>query len=191
MELLLPLLLAAFPNMLPSTFEDPHQRQAQQERWLAKQALMAGFLRQGLQQAAGRVLGKVRRCCQPGCGASALLALAVPPGICCRSPWRICLHPGQLRPTSQAAKGDNQAQPKKSDIVAAAPAFQQQLALAQLPRDQLQTLCEFVGLASSGSSSRLAARLEAWLRSTRADDDAIRAEGLEGLDEQELQQACR
>jgi hypothetical protein len=71
MDLLLPVLLAVFPNMLPSTFDDQHVRQAQQERRQAAQLLMAGHLRQGLRRAAGErphpalaaLLDKVR----PGC----------------------------------------------------------------------------------------------------------------------------
>ena len=52
MELLLPLLLAVFPDLLPSTFDDPKQRQAQQQCRLQAQALMAEYLKQGLQEVA-------------------------------------------------------------------------------------------------------------------------------------------
>jgi hypothetical protein len=92
--------------------------------------------------------------------------------------------------SSPAAPSSGPQALSNSDILAAAPSFQQ-LPLEQLPRPQLRTLCQLVGVGSSGSSRALARRLQAWLAGIRADDVLIRAEGVSSLTGAELQQACR
>ena len=65
------------------------------------------------------------------------------------------------------------------------------LTLDNLPRVQLASLCRFVGIQPFGTDAFLAARLRSHLARIKADDRAIKEEGLDSLTDEEMRSACR
>ena len=68
MELLLPVLLALFPNMLPSTFEDKLKKEEQVKKRLAVKMEVARFLQVGGWVWGGGVVGEAGSCLVSGVG---------------------------------------------------------------------------------------------------------------------------
>ena len=77
------------------------------------------------------------------------------------------------------------------EVTRFASLFSDELTLDNLPRVQLASLCRFVGIQPFGTDAFLAARLRAHLARIKADDRAIKEEGLDALTDEELRSACR
>ena len=77
------------------------------------------------------------------------------------------------------------------EVTRFASLFSDELTLDNLPRVQLASLCRFVGIQPFGTDAFLAARLRGHLARIKADDRAIREEGLDALSDEELRSACR
>eukprot|EP01139_Manchomonas_bermudensis_P024730 Amastigsp_a843300_14.p1 type:complete len:634 gc:universal Amastigsp_a843300_14:27-1928(+) len=67
--------------------------------------------------------------------------------------------------------------------------FGDKLTLQNLNREQLTTLCQYLGVTTYGTTSYLRSRLTKELAALRADDMAIHAEGVSSLSEEELRAA--
>ncbi|XP_008941396.1 PREDICTED: LETM1 domain-containing protein 1 [Merops nubicus] len=81
--------------------------------------------------------------------------------------------------------------PSTQQIVGFSRLFQDELALEHLEQPQLVALCRLLELQPLGTNNLLRCQLLLRLRTTRADDEMIAKEGVNGLSVSELQSACR
>lgn len=76
MELLLPVALTLFPNMLPSTFADTLKKEERMKKELQMRLAIAGFFQDTMLEMAAGKQGKLR---EEGAGASEVLATPITP----------------------------------------------------------------------------------------------------------------
>jgi LETM1 and EF-hand domain-containing protein 1 len=76
-------------------------------------------------------------------------------------------------------------------VVRIARLFKDELTLANMPRPQLVTMCQFMNLQPFGSDTFLRFQLRTKLNSIKEDDKRIVWEGVDSLSAQELKDACR
>lgn len=75
-------------------------------------------------------------------------------------------------------------------VIRMARLFKDDLMLANISREQLMSMCRFMGLQTFGGDAFLRFQLRAKLRSIKQDDRRILWEGIESLTTDELQEAC-
>ncbi|XP_062852123.1 mitochondrial proton/calcium exchanger protein [Trichomycterus rosablanca] len=86
---------------------------------------------------------------------------------------------------------DSGERPSNEEIIRFSKLFEDELTLDNLTRPQLVALCKLVELQSIGTNNFLRFQLILKLRAIRADDKLIAEEGVESLNVNELQAACR
>uniref|UniRef100_A0A3P9AMM8 Letm1 RBD domain-containing protein n=1 Tax=Esox lucius TaxID=8010 RepID=A0A3P9AMM8_ESOLU len=82
-------------------------------------------------------------------------------------------------------------QPSTKDIVKFSKLFEDELTLEHLERPQLVALCKLLELQPIGTNNLLRFQLMMQLRTIKADDQMIAAEGVAAMSVSELQVACR
>uniref|UniRef100_A0A3B3ZHU7 Letm1 RBD domain-containing protein n=1 Tax=Periophthalmus magnuspinnatus TaxID=409849 RepID=A0A3B3ZHU7_9GOBI len=82
-------------------------------------------------------------------------------------------------------------QPTTKDIVKFSKLFEDELTLEHLERPQLVALCKLLELQPIGTNNLLRFQLMMQLRTIKADDEMIAAEGVAAMSVSELQAACR
>jgi len=163
LELLLPVALKLFPNMLPSTFESEDKKREKQLKTLKAKVEMAKFLQSTLkgsiedpaedeEEQAKRVDDFIQ-----------FLANAQTSG----------------KPV------------RNEDIMKYSALFENEITLDNLRRPQITALCQLLELQPMGTNNFLRFQIRMQLRSLKADDRLIRKEGVEALAVWELQQANR
>ncbi|KAB5581859.1 hypothetical protein PHYPO_G00180440 [Pangasianodon hypophthalmus] len=86
---------------------------------------------------------------------------------------------------------DSGERPSNDQIIRFSKLFEDELTLDNLTRPQLVALCKLLELQPIGTNNFLRFQLIMKLRSIRADDKLIAEEGVESLNANELQAACR
>ncbi|KAK2852803.1 hypothetical protein Q7C36_008004 [Tachysurus vachellii] len=86
---------------------------------------------------------------------------------------------------------DSGERPSNEQIIRFSKLFEDELTLDNLTRPQLVALCKLLELQPIGTNNFLRFQLIMKLRSIRADDKLIAEEGVESLNVNELQAACR
>ncbi|KAF7710600.1 mitochondrial proton/calcium exchanger protein isoform X2 [Silurus meridionalis] len=86
---------------------------------------------------------------------------------------------------------DSGERPSNEEIIRFSKLFEDELTLDNLTRPQLVALCKLLELQPIGTNNFLRFQLIMKLRSIRADDKLIAEEGVESLNANELQAACR
>ncbi|XP_058241787.1 mitochondrial proton/calcium exchanger protein isoform X2 [Hemibagrus wyckioides] len=86
---------------------------------------------------------------------------------------------------------DSGERPSNEQIIRFSKLFEDELTLDNLTRPQLVALCKLLELQPIGTNNFLRFQLIMKLRSIRADDKLIAEEGVESLNANELQAACR
>ncbi|KAK9807532.1 hypothetical protein WJX72_001831 [[Myrmecia] bisecta] len=163
MELLLPVALKLFPNMLPSTFEDKLKKEEELKKRVGVKLEVARFLQGTIQEMAKDMRSS---------GDSAVQASA--------------------EELYQFMKRVRAGEPVSNfEIMRFAQLFNDELTLDNLERIHLVNLCRFVGISPFGTDAFLVARLRTHLARIKQDDRAIKEEGLDSLTEEELRSACR
>lgn len=166
MELLLPVALKIFPNMLPSTFEDKLKKEEEMKRIISARLDLARFLQDTVQEMASDMSQK-----QSGQHDETRTSAAE---------------------LYQFMKRVRAGEPVSAEeLLKFAKLFSDELTLDNLERVQLVSLCRFVGIQPFGTDPFLRARLRAHLNNIKEDDKDIQTEGMESLSEDELRQACR
>eukprot|EP00887_Chlorella_sp_A99_P005186 scaffold1.g5186.t1 len=163
MELLLPVALKLFPNMLPSTFEDKLKKEEEMKRRIAARLEIARFLQDTVTEMAEDI--REHRCGDVRTSAAELYH------------FMQRVRAGEAVPSSELLKF--------------AKLFNDELTLDNLERSQLVSLCRFVGIQPFGTDAFLRGRLRRHLLEIKEDDREIQQEGLRTLTEDELRQACR
>ncbi|KAM7391351.1 hypothetical protein PAMP_022047 [Pampus punctatissimus] len=178
MEFLLPVFLKLFPDMLPSTFEteskkacgyvdtDTHThhaaREEKQKKGLAAKLELAKFLQETIAEMARRNKAKAQTEDET---------------------QRFSTYVQKVRGTGE--------QPTTKDIVRFSKLFEDELTLEHLERPQLVALCKLLELQPIGTNNLLRFQLMMQLRTIKADDEMIAAEGVAAMSVSELQAACR
>ncbi|CAI9108437.1 OLC1v1008026C1 [Oldenlandia corymbosa var. corymbosa] len=162
MEILLPVFLKLFPNMLPSTFQDKMKEEEALKRRLNAKMEYAKFLQETAKEMAREVqnsrsgemkktakdldefLSKVRR----GAGVS------------------------------------------NEEILGFAKLFNDELTLDNISRPRLLTMCKYMGIKAFGTDAYLRFMLRKKLQSLKKDDKLIQSEGVDSLSEAELREDC-
>jgi len=162
MELLLPLALKFFPNMLPSTFEDSLKKEEQLKKQLQMRLAVAKFMQETMQEIANK---KAIQGASDGGGATEILDLV-----------------------EKARKGEPISNDK---VITIAKLFKDDLTLPNIARPQLVSMCKYMGLQTYGSDDFLRFQLRTKFRAIKEDDRRILWEGIDSLNTLELREACQ
>ncbi|XP_020788910.1 LETM1 domain-containing protein LETM2, mitochondrial [Boleophthalmus pectinirostris] len=162
MEFLLPVFLKLFPEMLPSTFETESKKEEKQKKGLAAKLELAKFLQETIAEMARRNKAKAQTQDEA---------------------QRFSTYVQKVRVTGE--------QPTTKDIVKFSKLFEDELTLEHLERPQLVALCKLLELQPIGTNNLLRFQLMMQLRTIKADDEMIAAEGVAAMSVSELQAACR
>ena len=168
MELLLPVAIKMFPNMLPSTFEDSLKREENLKNELNMRLSMASFFIDTIKTMAEQKKKKTKEkdeASDDNATASELIEFM-----------------------DKSRMGEPLSH---ETVVRIARLFKDELTLANMPRPQLVTMCQFMNLQPFGSDAFLRFQLRSKLTSIKEDDKRILWEGVESLTSKELQDACR
>ena len=165
MEFLLPIALKLFPNMLPSTFETALQREEALKRRVKAKLEVARFLQDTVAELAKDMKNSSRSSGSTQASAAELYAFM------------------------KRVRGGEPV--SAAEVTRFASLFSDELTLDNLDRTQLTSLCRFASIQPFGTDAFLASRLRSHLARIKADDRAIREEGLGSLSDDELRSACR
>jgi len=162
MELLLPVALKLFPNMLPSTFQDKLKKEEGLKMELQMRLAVAGFFQETLTEMANKKT-------ESSSGEAASAGKDV------------------LDFIEKARLGE----PLPNDtVIRIAQYFKDELTLANINRPQLVSMCQYMGLPFFGADAFLRFQLRTKLRSIKEDDRRILWEGIDSLTLLELREAC-
>lgn len=161
LEFLLPVALAVFPNMLPSTFREKHQEAEKIKKQLALRLDLAKFVVDTLGDMASDMKNKDVDNEQASNLANMLDKVRAGEVI------------------------DNDA------LISVAKLFEDDITIDSLSREQLQEMCRYMGLRPYGSDIWLRTHLLRKFREIKSDDVQISIDGLASLSVDEVKAACR
>lgn len=164
MELLLPVALKVFPNMLPSTYKDSFQREEDMKRQLQLRVALAEFLQDTVKE----IMQDTRDT----------------EGV---SEERKATASEVMNFVERAQRGEPLT---SEETLQVAKLFNDELMLDNISRPQLVGMCRFMGVQHYGNDNLLRFQLRNRIRQLKKDDQDIIWEGLDSLDKEELQMAC-
>ena len=162
MELLLPVALKLFPNMLPSTFQDKLKKEESMKMELQMRLAVAGFFQETMTEMAKKKKKDVN-----GEGSAVKDVLDF---------------------IEKARLGE--PLPNET-VIRIAGHFKDELTLANINRPQLVSMCQYMGLQPYGADAFLRFQLRTKLRAIKEDDRRILWEGIDSLTMLELREACQ
>ncbi|KAI4744363.1 LETM1-domain-containing protein [Aureobasidium sp. EXF-12298] len=175
-ELLLPVALKLFPNMLPSTYEGQKSRDAKASSLRGTRKEVSSFLRQTLQETGLPVsAANAQKEEFTEFFRKVFTALSL-------SHIRAYTDSVQIRTTGES--------PTKADVIRVCKIFKDDLTLDNLSRPQLVGICRYMSLSTFGTDAMLRYQVRHRMRQIKRDDRAISFEGVESLSVPELQTAC-
>jgi len=161
MELLLPVILKLFPNLLPSTFVEKSERESRIKQELQTRLAVAEFF-----QTAMTSLAKQQN--KKDGSAHELLEFI-----------------------EKSKDNDNTTPMPNEQVMRMARLFNDELTLPNLSESQLKALCKYMGLPLYGNSAILRYQIRSKLRNIVEDDKRIIYEGIDSLTTTELAEACK
>eukprot|EP00240_Pyramimonas_obovata_P001874 CAMPEP_0118928740 /NCGR_PEP_ID=MMETSP1169-20130426/5922_1 /TAXON_ID=36882 /ORGANISM="Pyramimonas obovata, Strain CCMP722" /LENGTH=507 /DNA_ID=CAMNT_0006870785 /DNA_START=316 /DNA_END=1836 /DNA_ORIENTATION=- len=164
MEVLLPVALKLFPNMLPSTFEDKLKVEEELRKRVQAKLEIAMFLQDCVEEKAKK-MKKNSECAEKQLQSRELYGLI-----------------NKVRAGQEI---------ENEQFIQFATLFSDQFTLDNLGRVQLVAMCKFLGLNAFGTDNYLRFTLRKRLSEIKKDDRLIKREGLKTLTYDELQSACR
>jgi len=159
MELLLPVALRLFPNMLPSTFSDKHAEDEKKRKLLKVRIEMAKFLQDTLRETGVKSPDKIR-------------------------------NSDEFKEFFRKVRSTGET-PSTDDIVKTARLFEDDLTLDNLSRPQLVGMCKYLNINAYGTDQFLRHTIRQRMAKIKEDDKVIEFEGIENLQDAELDAACR
>lgn len=159
-ELLLPVALKIFPNLLPSTYESNADKTKKKEKLLTTRNQTSAFLRQTFKESGMKL---------PSSTSESDRAAFI-----------------QFFKTLNTLGGT----PSKEEVIRIARLFKNDLVLDNLSRPQLVAMAKYLNLRPFGSDQILRYQIRYKLLQIIKDDRAIDYEGVESLSLSELQSAC-
>ena len=167
MELLLPVFLKLFPNMLPSTFQDSDKREQQLKRELKVRLNVAQFLTDTMERMAqDKATTK---------GESELKTTAEE----------------LLRLLNAARSGERLT---TDQLLSVARLFDDEITFETLSSEQLRQVCRYLNIPTYGTyggDGIMRYAISVKMERIHRDDNMLVDEGLDVLDEEELRAACR
>ncbi|KAL0592038.1 hypothetical protein ABG067_000691 [Albugo candida] len=164
MELLLPVALKMFPNMLPSTFKDSYQREEDMKRQLQLRISLAEFLQETVKEVMQDTRDTEGVSEEQKASASEVMNFV--------------------------ARAQGGQPVTAEETLKVAKMFNDELMLDNISRPQLVAMCRYMGVQHYGNDNLLRFQLRNRLRQLKKDDQDIIWEGLDSLNREELQQAC-
>jgi LETM1 and EF-hand domain-containing protein 1 len=159
-ELLLPIALKMFPNLLPSTYESKADKTKKKEQLMKTRAQTSSFLRQTFKES----------------------GLKLPKSTSDADKAEFIQFFKSLNTLGES--------PTKEQVVKIARLFKNDLVLDNLSRPQLVAMAKYMNLRPFGSDQILRYQIRYKLLQIIKDDRAIDYEGVESLSLSELQSAC-
>ncbi|BAT83495.1 uncharacterized protein HKW66_Vig0111200 [Vigna angularis] len=163
MELLLPVFLKLFPNMLPSTFQDKMKEQEALKRRLNARIEYAKFLQDTVKEMANEIQNSQS-------------------GEMKKTAEDLDEFMNKVRTGARVSN---------DEILGFAKLFNDELTLDNISRPRLVNMCKYMGISPYGTDGYLRYMLRKRLQEIKNDDKLIKLEGVESLSEAELRQACR
>ncbi|ESW11689.1 hypothetical protein PHAVU_008G051400 [Phaseolus vulgaris] len=163
MELLLPVFLKLFPNMLPSTFQDKMKEQEALKRRLNARIEYAKFLQDTVKEMAKEIQNSQS-------------------GEMKKTAEDLDEFMNKVRTGARVSN---------DEILGFAKLFNDELTLDNISRPRLVNMCKYMGISPYGTDGYLRYMLRKRLHEIKNDDKLIHLEGVESLSEAELRQACR
>ncbi|PNS20195.1 LETM1 domain-containing protein mdm28, mitochondrial [Sphaceloma murrayae] len=161
-ELLLPVALKLFPNLLPSTYEGQKSKEAKVASLRATRKEVSNFLRDTMRET--------------GLPVTAANAPA-------EQKEQFAEFFRKVRATGES--------PSKTDVINVCKIFKDDLTLDNLSRPQLVGICKYMNQPTFGTDAMLRYHIRHRMRQIKRDDKAISYEGVESLSVPELQAACQ
>ncbi|PSK60111.1 LETM1 domain-containing protein mdm28, mitochondrial [Elsinoe australis] len=161
-ELLLPVALKLFPNLLPSTYEGQKSKEAKIASLRSSRKEVSNFLRDTLRES--------------GLPVSAVNAHK-------EQKEEFAEFFRKVRATGES--------PTKTDVINVCKIFKDDLTLDNLSRPQLVGICRYMSQPTFGTDAMLRYHIRHRMRQIKRDDRAIAYEGVESLSVPELQAACQ
>lgn len=161
MELLLPVALKLFPQMLPSTFQTKSEKELKFKTQLKMKIETCRFLQDALDEMALQAKGDAHS----------------------HTAKEFVMFFEKIRTSGEHASND--------EILRFSKFFEDELTLDNLTRPSLLALCRLLELSPIGTNNFLRFQLRIKLRSLKADDQMIKKEDINNLTVLELQAACR
>ena len=162
MELLLPVALKLFPNLLPSTFQDSHRREETLKRELRARLNVASFLQDTVEAMAK----------QQTAASSPLQQSAQ-----------------QLLGMVKAARAGQRL--SYDQLLSIARLFDEAITFDNLTTEQLRSVCRYLGLQAIGGDGMMRYAIHLKMGRVHRDDRLIKEEGMERMSDEELRAACR
>lgn len=184
-ELLLPITLKFFPNILPSTFKTESDKVQEQKRVLQLRVQLAGFLQDTMEYMSEQMAARD----DDAAGAKSSSLTVAADGT--TSPTATGGGSG-AKQLLELVRSARQGQVLSTeDIVRMARLFKDELTLDSTGRTEMIAMCRMLGLNPYGTDGFLRFQLRARLVAINEDDAEIRREGIASLNKEELQEACR
>lgn len=159
-ELLLPVALKLFPNMLPSTYESGKDKEAKTKKLRKTRTNVSQFLRKTVTES----------------------GMKFPVTTTPEQKEKFALFFKQVRNSGEA--------PSRDLVLDVARLFKDDLVLDNLSRPQLVAMAKYMNLQPFGTNMILRYRIRYRMRQLKRDDRAIDYEGVDSLSVPELQNAC-
>lgn len=159
-ELLLPVALKLFPNMLPSTYEGQKSKDAKSTALRATRKDVSNFLRDTLKET----------------------GLPINPTLANSQKEEFAQFFRKVRATGES--------PSAEEVIKVCKIFKDDLTLDNLSRPQLVGMCRYMNLNTFGTDMMLRYQIRHRMRQVKRDDRAITFEGVDSLSVPELQVAC-
>lgn len=172
MELLLPVALKLFPNMLPSTFENKKLEEEKKRKLLKVRIEMARFLQETIAES-GTTTSSSKSAKKEGDGEAATAGGGGQEFI---NFFR------KMRMTDEQASTE--------DLLKIASKFEDELTLDNLSRPQLVSMCRYMNINAFGTDNFLRFNIRNRMRQIKMDDKVIQQEGIDNLTLLELHNAC-
>ncbi|KAI9364605.1 LETM1-like protein-domain-containing protein [Pilaira anomala] len=162
MELLLPVALKLFPNMLPSTFENKKVEEEKRRKLVKVRIDMARFLQETIAES--------------GAIADRSDTISTEASEAFANFFR------KVRMTGE--------QPSTEDLLKIASKFEDELTLDNLSRPQLVSMCRYMNMNAFGTDNFLRYQLRNRMKHLKMDDKVIMDEGIDNLNLVELGHVC-
>ncbi|KAJ1675890.1 LETM1 domain-containing protein ylh47 [Spiromyces aspiralis] len=169
-ELLLPVLLKLFPNMLPSTYEDAKLKEKKYLRLQQVRAEMSRYLKETIAETS-----RQRKALQSASDEVKMHAINE--------------YVDTQKLLNQIRSSGEQV--PNEVLLRVAQVFEDDMTLDNLTRPQLVSICRYMGINSFGTDNYLKYQVQNRMRYITADDKMIKAEGVDSLTISELQAACQ
>ena len=202
MEFALPFALRLFPNLLPSTFEEKHQREEKRVKLLKVRLEMAQLMEHTLEERAAQVTAQEESTkrkkaeaeaeeAREASGDGGVSVAEVPMAVVQRDGAIGAQMPDDVRRFMVSMREGGGSQASTDELLSMMRGFKDNVTLDHLYRDQLVAMARFLGMNAFAPTAILRFQIRQRLKKLRSEDKEIMWEGVDTLRESELRQDLR